>query len=421
LAKKKKVVKPQRQMTRRQLSRWQRQKRLQRLFIGLFIVIVVAICAIVFTGWYTNEYRPLHEDVIRVNNVRFTMDYFVKALKFYGTSAYNVTQRVQENELVRQEAMTPTIGITISDDEVTEYINSLESPLDNEYRDFYSANLLRERLFDEYIDPQVPTAAEQRHVMAMFLESESQAVDVRSRLEAGEDFTTLAGELSCEGLTKANSGDLDWHTRDIFDMFTEAMETDIPIEYAFTAEAGSLSEPLYDAELEKDTGYWLIKVLREENSKGMIYAQAILLGSEEEALEVRDRWESGEEDFDELADEVSQYDWVKEGRGELGWLERGTVTDAFDAYAFDPETELDVISQPIMGTSSTWPTTGGYWLVKVVDVDDNRTISDDDRSILKYQVWQDWVQSLLNDPDNIIESYLDNDKINWALEYAGRS
>jgi parvulin-like peptidyl-prolyl isomerase len=418
LAKKKKVVKPQRQMTRRQLSRWQRQKRLQRLFIGAFIVIVVAICAIVFTGWYTKEYRPLREDVIRVNDTRFTMDYFVKALKFYGTSANDVTQRVQENELLRQEAMHPSIGITISDDEVTEYINSLESPLDNEYRDFISANLLRERLFDEYIDPQVPTAAEQRHVMAMFLESESQAVDVRSRLEAGEDFTTLAGELSCEGLTKANGGDLDWHTRDIFDML---METDIPIEYAFNAEPGSLSEPLYDAELEKDIGYWLIKVLREENSKGKIYAQAILLGSEEEALEVRARWESGEEDFDELADEVSQYVWTREGRGELGWLERGTVSDAFDAYAFDPETELDVISQPIMDTGGERPTKGGYWLVKVVDVDDNRTISDDDRSILKYQVWQDWVQSLLNDPDNIIESYLDNDKINWAIEHASRS
>jgi parvulin-like peptidyl-prolyl isomerase len=421
LAKKKKVIKPQRQMTRRQLSRWQRQKRLQRLFIGLFIFIVVAICAIVFTGWYTNEYRPLHEDVIRVNNVRFTMDYFVKALKFYGTSASDVTQRIQENELLRQEAMHPSIDISISDDEVTEYINSLESPLDNGYRDFISDNLLRERLFEEYIDPQVPTTAEQRHVMAMFLESESQAIDVRSRLEAGEDFTTLAGELSLEGLTKANNGDLDWHTREIFDMLTEFMGTDIPIEYAFTAEAGSLSEPLYDAELEKDIGYWLIKVLREENSKGKIYAQAILLGSEEEALEVRARWESGEEDFDELADEVSQYNWIKEGKGELGWLERTTVTDAFDAYAFDPETELDVISQPIMDTGGKWTTTGGYWLVKVVDVDDNRTISDDDRSALKYQVWQDWVQSLLDDPDNIIESYLDNDKINWAVERASRS
>jgi hypothetical protein len=97
------------------------------------------------------------------------------------------------------------------------------------------------------------------------------------------------------------------------------------------------------------------------------------------------------------------------------------VTDAFDAYAFDPETELDVISQPIMDTGGKWTTTGGYWLVKVVDVDDNRTISDDDRSALKYKVWQDWVQSLWDDPDNTIESYLDNDKINWAVERATRS
>jgi parvulin-like peptidyl-prolyl isomerase len=418
LAKKKKVVKTQRQMTRRQLSRWQRQKRLQRLFIGLFIVIVVAICALVFTGWYTNEYRPLKEEVIRVNDTRFTMDYFVKMLRLYGSSADSVVQTIQQDELLRQEAMKPAIGITISDDEVTDYLNSFDPPHGDEYRDWARDQLLRERLYEEYIDPQVPTVAEQRFIMAMLLESESQATQVRDRLEAGEGFFTLAGELSREGITRVKNGNLGFHPREIFDAY---METDIPIEYAFNAEAGSLSEPLYDADLEKDIGYWLIKVLREENSKGKVYAQAILLGSEEEALEVRARWESGEEDFDELADAVSQYDWITEGRGELGWIERGVVSDAFDAYAFDPETELDVISQPIIDMSGDWPTTGGYWLAKVIDVDDNRPISDDDRSILKYQVWQDWVQSLWDDPNNIVESYLDNDKINWAVEHAAHS
>ncbi len=412
---KKKVVKPQRQMTRRQLSRWQRQKRLQRLFTGVFIVIVVAICALVFTGWYTNEYRPLKEDVIRVNDTRFTMDYFVKMLRLYGDSADSAVQTIQQNELLRQEAMKPVIGITISDDEVNEYLNSFDPPLGKEYRDLARAELLSERLFDEYIDPQVPTAAEQRHIKAMLLESESQAADVRNKLEAGEDFATLAGELSREGVTRVKSGDLDWHTREIFNAF---METDTPIEYAFNAEAGSLSEPLYDAELYKDVGYWLIKV-EGKTSKGKSYAKAILLGSEEEALEVRVRWEAGEEDFDELADELSQYAWIREGRGDLGWLEPGTMTDAFDAYAFDPETELDVISQPIM--DDTMSTIGGYWLVKVVDIDDNRTIADADRNTLKHQVWRDWVQSLWDDPENIVESYLDDEKIEWAIEHATRS
>jgi hypothetical protein len=416
LAKKKKTLKPPRQMTRRQLSRWQRQKRLQRLFIGLFIVIVVAICALIFTGWYTNEYRPLKEEVIRVNDTRFTMDYFVKMLKSYGTSADDVAQTIQENELLRQEAMKPSIGIIISDEEVTEYLNSFDPPLDNESRDWASALLLRTRLYDEYIDPQVPTVAEQRFIMAMLLESESQATEVRDRLNAGEGFFTLAGELSREGFTRVNNGYLGRHPREIFNLYLDA---DIPIEYAFNAEASSLSEPLYDAELEKNVGYWLIKVLSRRTSKVENYMQAILLGSEEEALEIRARWESGEEDFDELADEVSQYDWIREGRGDLGWLEPGDITDAFDAYAFALETELDVISQPIMDDTMT--TKGGYWLVKVIDADDNRTITDDDRSILKYQAWQEWVDSLRDNPENVVESYLDDKKIDWAIEHATRS
>ena len=58
------------------------------------------------------------------------------------------------------------------------------------------------KLKDEYFDPMLPVNAEHRHVMAMFLESEAQAVEVRSRLEVGENFTEVAGELSLESKTK---------------------------------------------------------------------------------------------------------------------------------------------------------------------------------------------------------------------------
>ena len=60
-------------------------------------------------------------------------------------------------------------------------------------------------------------------------------------------------------------------------------------------------------------------------------------------------------------------------------------------------------------------TKGGYWLVKVVEKEDDRPISDEDRYFLKNKALGDWITSLSNDPGNKVESYLDSDKKAWAV------
>ena len=130
--------------------------------------------------------------------------------------------------------------------------------------------------------------------MAMLLESESQATEVGARLEAGEDFGELAGELSLEGLSKVRIGDLDWRPKDVL---AELLDTSIPGDYAFDSEIGVLSQPIYDAGITKSLGYWLIEVLERKEEPEGTHVQAILLGSEEEAQHIRDRLEASE-DFD---------------------------------------------------------------------------------------------------------------------------
>ncbi|GAH37431.1 unnamed protein product, partial [marine sediment metagenome] len=51
---------------------------------------------------------------------------------------------------------------------------------------------------------------EQVHIQAILLGSEKEAQDVRARLDAGEDFTALAEELSQHEATKESGGDFDW-------------------------------------------------------------------------------------------------------------------------------------------------------------------------------------------------------------------
>ena len=420
---KKKVGEPRREVTRRQLSQWQRQKRRQRIVFSSGIFIIVAILSIIGIGWYTTQYRPLHQTVIVVNDTEFNMDYYLKMLKYYGEGqpiqymqplADNMVEIIQRTELIRQEAME--LGISVSDDEVDEKLKSYDPPLSKDYRDIVGAQVLLDKLRDEYFDKQVPVFAEQRHIMAMLLESESQATGVKARLEAGEDFAELAGELSLESLSKTEKGDLGWQPEGFLTrrLGTPALD-DYTSGICLSCEVEVVSQPIYDEAKAKNVGYWLIKVVERDEVAQQALVQVILLGSEEETQEVRDRLEAGE-DFATLAKELSQHYESRENEGQLNISSPDMMSSPFSEFVFDSEIELETLSQPIRDDVAI--TTGGYWLLKVVDIDDNRQIEDEDREVLKNDALSEWVSSLWDDPENKIESYLDDDKKAWAIAKA---
>jgi len=420
---KKKSGKPRREVTKRQLSHWQRQKRRQRIVFGSGIFIIVAVLGTIGAGWYITQYQPLHQTVIVVNDTEFDMDYYIKMLKYYGEGqpiqymqfmADTVAKDIEQNELVRQGAME--LGISVSSDEVDEKLKSYDPPLSKDYRDIVGAQVLLDKLRDEYFDKQVPMFAEQRHIMAMFLESESQVTGVKARLEAGEDFAELAGELSLESFSKTEKGDLGWQPEGFLTrrLGTSALD-DYTSSICLSCEVEVLSQPIYDEAKAKNVGYWLIKVVERDEVAQQALVQVILLGSEEETQEVRDRLEAGE-DFATLAKEFSQHNESRENEGQLNISSPDMVSPAFSEFVFDSEIELGTLSQPIRDDAVT--TTGGYWLLKVVDIDDNRQIEDEDRDLLKADALSEWVSSLWDDPENKIESYLDDEKKAWAIAKA---
>lgn len=417
---KKKVEKPRREFTKRQLSHWQQQKRRQRIIAISGISIIAVVIVLIGAGWYFSQYRPLRETVIRVNDTEFNMDYYVKTLKFYGegqTSYYmysladEAAMIIEQNELVRQEAMK--LGISVSNDAVDEELKSREPPLSRDYRDLVRAEMLMTKLRDDYFEQEVPAFGEQRHIMVMFLESESQAQEVRAKLEAGEDFTELAGELSLDGLSE--DGDLGWQFKDVL---TILLGTSVLGEHAFSAEVGVLSQPIYDEDKAKGIGYWLIEVLEGEEDSEEVSVQAMLLESEEEAREVRARLEAGE-DFATLSEEFSQLEVAEKG-GYLGLLAPGMMTAAFDEVVFDAKPEPGTLSEPAKDEVAI--TKGGYWLLKVLDKAENRQIEDTDRDLLKAVALNDWLSELWDNPENEIDdSYLDDEKKVWAVDRALKS
>jgi parvulin-like peptidyl-prolyl isomerase len=416
--KKKKTEKPQREFTKRQLSQWQRQKRRQRIIFSGGIFIIAAIILIVLVGWYISEYRPLHQTAIRVNDTEFEMGYYIDALKIGGREqsveyvqslADNMIREIEQIELMRQGALQ--LGISVSDDEVKDKLEGSDIPISDASLDLVRGQMLRERLYNEYFKSQVPVSAEQVHIMAMLLESESQAAEIRTRLQNSENFTALAEEYSLDYYTKNNKGDLGWHPEIIL---AELLGSSVPGEYAFGSEAGVLSQPRYDKEISKEVGYWLVRVQEREGDETEALVQAILLGSEEEAQDVRARLEAGE-DLATLAEELSQFEESQKQGGELGVVSEGDTSPAVDGYIFNPETKVGTWSEPIHDETAV--TKGGYWLINVLDRDDDRQLEGDDRDFLMTKALNEWVVLLwVNAGDNVDDSYLDYEKKAWAIE-----
>jgi parvulin-like peptidyl-prolyl isomerase len=181
-------------------------------------------------------------------------------------------------------------------------------------------------------------------------------------------------------------------------------------ELIFGYTIGATSDPVYDEAKTKDIGYWLVQVLEMKEEPKEAHVQVMLLSSEEEAQDILDRMEEGE-DFVQLAEEFSQI-WSDANKADLGWVAPGDMGQAFDDFVFNPETELNTTSSPIK--DETEITEGGYWLFKVLE-SDTREISEEDRDILVAPIINEWLVSLWDDPEDNIDSYLDEEMREFAI------
>jgi len=409
------------------------------------IVIIAAVVFLVgISSWVSYEYykdyksNPMREVVIEVNDVPFTMEHYVKMLDIYVDNyinftvntyldfymqAYNYTREetiqllasnaisdLSENtdniadmitgqvaddiinaELLRQGAKN--LDIEVTSEEIDAKLAELEWPNERVYQDIVRSALLQEKL-GEYFGPGLNATMEQAHVQAMLVESQELATELIAEIEAGGNFTALAEEFSCNSTVE---GDLGW-------LPEELMPNTLIADAAFNLTPGEISQPIYDETAIKNIGYWLIEVTDEEDEE--IKARAMLLGSEVEAEQVKAELVSG--NFSSLAQEYSQHESKDEG-GELGWLKEGDMgSQAFDEVAFN--ITANEVSEPVKDESVQ--TTGGYWLVKVVDSGDHE-LEEKVRERLIDKHFNDWLEEWT--AESTIETHLDPDKKTWAV------
>jgi len=408
LAKKQKKAIPKRAPTKHQLSKWQRQTKIRRIVIIAAVVFLAGILS--WVGYesyedYKARVGPLREVVIEVNDVPFTMEYYVKMIDAYTKNMETedifymadyiggmIGDEIIKAELLRQGAKK--LGIEVTTEEIDTRLEEAELPNNETYRDIVHAALLQEKL-EEYFDSQLPDTMEQAHVQVMLAESEEVAEEVITKIEAGGNFTALAEDFSCNSLIE---GDLGW-------LPEELMPNTLIADAAFNLTPGEISPPIYDETTTKDVGYWLIEVTDKEDDK--IKASVMLLGSEVEAKHVKAELVSG--NFSSLAMEYSQHESKDEG-GELGWLEEGDMgSEAFDQVAFN--ITANEVSEPVK--DEVIQTTGGYWLVDVVDRGEHQ-LEEDVKEGLRDKHLNDWFEEWQE--DSTIKDLLDEEKKSWAVD-----
>jgi len=143
----------------------------------------------------------------------------------------------------------------------------------------------------------------------------------------------------------------------------------------------------------------LQEALAEEvpTAEEQVHARHILVETEEEAQEVLERLDAGE-DFAALADELS-IDTSTEG-GDLGWFARGQMVLEFEEVAF----ALDSGE-----TSHVVETSFGYHVINLIERDPNRPLDEATLDRRKASALEEWLSEQRY--SDAIERYWSSDKV----------
>jgi hypothetical protein len=441
---KKKIEKPQHEMTKRQMTHWQKESRLQRFTLIGGIVIVLAILIVVGTGLYMNKYKPLHEVVIKVGDTEYSMDYYVNMLALYGSSfassglsqymtlsqylqqiTGSVEQQIEANQIYVQEATKLNPPVTVSDDEVATYIKDNKLSNDQTRRDAVRTQLLSQKLKDYYdknaATDTVPTSTEQRAVVAMFLESQSKVTEIEKALNNGGDFHQLATDNSVESTSKDKGGDFGYVPKGVLSTTLGNASDTVLEDKVFSADTtANTLVTVEDPNQSKSVGYWLLEVTETNTSTSQVHLKAMLLPSEEKAKEVKAQLDAGG-DFATLAKANSVDSRVESNSGDFGFISKGTVgSDTVDKLVFpdDATKALPVskVTDPVQDTTQT--TTGGFWLIKMTDINPNMDISTDNRTTLINSKINEWENKVWTDNQSSIQSFLTDNQRAYAISQA---
>lgn len=401
--------------TKRQLSKHRRQQRIQHIIYISGAVFLALLIAFVGYGYWNVQVKPFHQPAVKIDGTTYDMDYYIKFLDLYSsgkdatetaTMANDLVNLMEYSAAVRKAA--PEIGITVSNDELDSVLKSQGLPDEQVYRDAITSTLLVTKSLQEYFDKQVPASVEQVDSQALLVDGTDLANQLRTRLVAGDNFTSIVSQYSLEPITKSNGGNLGWLPKGFTDVLLGSLGNSALKDIPFTLKQGEISQPTFDGEVTKSLGFWVVQVTEKDATKGS-HVRGILTASQHDAEEVRAKIIAGE-DFATLAKDYSLDSASAANDGDFGWTEESAIRNRTVLGAVQ-DLESGAVSQPKGDTSVQ--TKGGYWLVKAVDRVEDRELDDNVRQTLKNGLFDKWVTEKMK--SDTVETLLTEDQKSWAI------
>lgn len=274
---------------RREASRvLQIQRRRRVAFAVIAVMLLVIVVGVIGVGYTLVFVMPPQERVVSVNEVTYTRGDMVKMLRIRqrliedsgqridtSTDIFQALQLIVENEIISQSA--PSIGITVSDEEVDQQIQATiifqaggglagksDEQLDrefkelygnflnssqiseNEHRDIVRRTLLREKV-RQYVGESVPGVAKQYHVYRLAVNQEDE-IDIiftkykdyvknsNDPLLLHEAFKAITREFSRESPELVRrGGEVGWVPLGVIEDYDDVIAT---------VKVGELSDPI---------------------------------------------------------------------------------------------------------------------------------------------------------------------------------
>ena len=270
-----------------------RRRRKNNTIIIASAILVVIIGVSIF-GWYLAYKRPLLTNVAAVNGKKISVDYILRRclMSVYDASTNTTTgkadplgiiQSIIQEQIVEQNAAKSPYNIkvteadidqalrdqanlstsdssttttqTLTDAEFNEWYRQLLNNTqlsDSEIREMMKVGIMEQRL-NTYLSDNMPTTTDQVHLWDIVVSDQTTAADVKQRIDNGEDFATIAQELSIDSNTSEQGGDMGWVPSKILDSNLEytANKADIgivsyPLQLSTVMQSSSQStEPFY--------------------------------------------------------------------------------------------------------------------------------------------------------------------------------
>lgn len=236
----------------------EKDKRKQRVVIGLGVVVALLVIAIPLYGWVTTFIMPPRETIVRVNDTSYDMGYLLKIMRMVqrqseaqgqqvnlGTIPFQLVSSLAEDELIVQGSQA--IGLTVTDEELStelrnEFLGALnpdagtsEADLEIEFRERYRQflnqiqlsaseyeevvirSLYRQKL-ELHLGATIPTELPQIHLYALAVQTEQIADVAKTDFERGTPFADVVAQHSLDPEAVRTEGEIGWVPREVLDL-----------------------------------------------------------------------------------------------------------------------------------------------------------------------------------------------------------